>query len=162
MAEKFTFYVTSDHIRKNTIINDNVDSELITSMIRKSQDLRIDIILGTALTNRVKDAITAGTVTGDTHTLLNDYIAPTLTEWCLFETIPYISMQAMNIGIVRKSSDNSESASLEDVVWLRKNIRSTCEYYSQRLSDYLCANPELYPEYADWSEDDDSIKPNGT
>tara|TARA_R110001583_G_scaffold35622_11_gene118343 strand:- start:675 stop:968 length:294 start_codon:yes stop_codon:yes gene_type:complete len=54
----------------------------------------------------------------------------------------------MNKDIVRKISETSTAASLEDIKFMREIVQNTAEYYAQRLVDYLKNNTALYAEYS--------------
>ena len=155
-------FVTSQYIRDNSVINDNVDSELITPWISKAQDKYIEPIMGTALMNRVKASITAGTVSGDTKILLDDHIQKTLREWVIYEALPFLNYKITNKAVSKKDSENSTASDLDEVSYLRGNVRDTAEYYSQRLTNYLKANTDIFPEYLNPGDDCDTIRPNNT
>jgi hypothetical protein len=53
----------------------------------------------------------------------------------------------MNKDLVRKISEQSSAASLEDLKYLRNIVLNTAEYYAERLVDWLRNNSDKYPEY---------------
>ncbi len=53
----------------------------------------------------------------------------------------------MNKDLVRKISETSSPASLEDLKFIRNIVLNTAEYYAQRLVDWLKNNSDKYPEY---------------
>ena len=54
----------------------------------------------------------------------------------------------MNKDIVRKISETSTPASLEDIKYMRNIIQNTAEYYATRMVDYLRNNNDLFTEYS--------------
>lgn len=54
----------------------------------------------------------------------------------------------MNKDIVRKLSETSTGATLEDIKYLRNVVLNTAEFYTKRLVDYLRHNNSSYPEYS--------------
>jgi len=54
----------------------------------------------------------------------------------------------MNKDIVRKISETSSAATLDDIKYLRNIVRDTAEYYATRMVDYISNNTDKYPEYS--------------
>lgn len=161
MAE--IYFISPNYLRDNGVINANVDSRLLSPFIMRSQRIRIEPILGTDLMNRVKTSIMVegNNITGDTKTLLENYIKPCLREWVVYDALPFLNYKLTNKSVAKKSSDNSEPSDLDELKYLRNNIRDVAEFLSQRVTDFLRANPNKYPEYLSNSDIDD-IYPNST
>jgi ABC-type iron transport system FetAB ATPase subunit len=156
-------FISTDYMKQNSVINDNVDDELIIPSIIKSQDLYIEPILGTDLMNRLKTDIsgTSGQVAGLYKTLLDEYVQKTVREWATYEATINLNYKYTNKSVALKSSDNSTPSTIEEIIYLREQIRNTAEYYSQRITAYLCANSSLFPEYTS-NNDSDDIRPNSS
>lgn len=137
MANNNTYMVSSQYIKDNTIINNNTDNELIDPFILQAQNTRIERILGTALFNDIITNIQSGTITGLNKTLLDNYILPSLIQWVVYESMPYLLMKITNKSITKKSSDNSTPVEINDMKYLRENVMSTAQYYDTRMVQYL-------------------------
>lgn len=157
----YVLFITTQYLKDNTVINDNLDSELLEPFIVQSQDKYIEPILGTDLYNKLKSDITGSSVSGVYKTLLDEYVQKTLIHWALYEAMPFLNYKLTNKAVSKKDSDNSEPADLDEVKYLRQGIRDTAEYFSQRITDYLCANSTSFPEYTS-NNDLDDIRPNST
>lgn len=147
-------FVSEDTIKKSTTINGNVDVELLLPYIKVAQDIHIHQLLGTDLYDKIQNEITAGTLTGAYKSFTDDYIQPVLIHYSLYECLPFLSYKIMNKDIVRKISEQSTPASLEDIKYIREIVKNTAEYYATRLVDYLCNNNHLFPEYTTNSNGD--------
>lgn len=156
-----TIFITTQYLKDNTVINSNVDQELLQPYIEIAQDVRIEPILGTDLYNKLKSDIEGSTITGNYKILLDDYVQKCLAQWSLYEGLPFLEYKLTNKSVSKKSSDNSTPSDLDEIKYLRQGIRDIAEYFSQRISDYLCANQSLFPEYTSNSDSDD-IHPNST
>ena len=141
-------FISEDKLKKSTTINGNVDVELLLPYIKVSQDTRIHEILGTDLYNKLQADITASTLTGAYQTLVDDYIQDCLVHYALYEAMPFLSFKIMNKDIVRKTSETSTAASLEDIKYLRNIVLNTAEWYAKRLVEYLCNNTSSFSEYS--------------
>ena len=160
MPNNKVLMLTADYYKRNSVVNLNVDEELLHPQIIKAQNLRIEKILGTNLFDTVLTEIDAQSYTARIITLLEDYIQPALVEWVTYTALPYLNYKITNKSISKKSSDNSEPSDLNEVNYLRQNIRDDAEYYSERMTKFLEANTDTYPEYLEGNADCDDIKPS--
>ena len=161
MATNKVLFLSVDYLRDNTVINGNVDSEILEPYILLAQNVHIEAVVGTKLYNSIIANIEADTLAGVDKTLVDDYIQPALVQWSLYEALPFINYKLTNKSIATKSSDNSEAVELDELHYLRTAVRDVAEYMSERATKYLKANETLYPLYYDNVECDE-IKPNKT
>lgn len=69
-----TLITTTSQIKDLTNISDNIDVELLEPHLLIAQQMYIEPILGQALYNDILSKIENNQLTGDTLTLVNDYI----------------------------------------------------------------------------------------
>ena len=150
---------TADYYKRNSVVNLNVDNELIHPQIVKAQNMNIERVLGSDLFNLVLTEIESGVVSARVITLLEDYIQPALVEWVTYTALPYLNYKFTNKSIAKKDSDNSSASDLNEINFLRQDIRDDAEYLSERITKYLEANLTLFPEYHNGNSDCDDIKP---
>tara|TARA_R110000782_G_scaffold71112_1_gene142704 strand:+ start:117 stop:632 length:516 start_codon:yes stop_codon:yes gene_type:complete len=160
MPNNKVLMLTADYYKRNSVVNLNVDEELLHPQIIKAQNMRIEKILGTNLFDTVLTEIDAQSYTARIITLLEDYIQPALVEWVTYTALPYLNYKITNKSISKKSSDNSEPSDLNEVNYLRQNIRDDAEYYSERITKFLESNKDIYTEYINGNTDCDDIKPS--
>lgn len=152
--------MTADYYKRNSVVQLNVDEELIHPQIIKAQNLNIERVLGTNLFDVLLSEVSTGTVSARMVSLLEEYIQPALVEWVTYSGLLYFNYKITNKAVVKKSSDNSEASSLNEVNFLRQSVRDDAEYYTDRLAKYLCANEVLYPEYIEGNINDNDISPS--
>jgi hypothetical protein len=70
-----------------------------------------------------------------------------------------LSYQFYNKGLLRKSGENTENPSMQDLIDVANRYRSRGEFYRQRMIKYLKQNNTLYPEYLNFGSGIDSIRP---
>ena len=143
-----SIFISEDKLKSSSTINGNVDAELLKPYLKVAQDLHIHPILGTDLYNAIQDGIENSNLTANESALLNNYIADALTQWTLYEALPFLSYKIMNADIVRKAGENSQSASKDEITFLRDIVRNTAEFYTERLIDYIKNNTASFPEYS--------------
>jgi hypothetical protein len=138
-------FIDTNYIYRFTIIETNVDADLIQKFIWKGQDLNIQSAVGQNLyTKLINDC---PNFTGQYLTLVRDYIQPCLAEWVVYHSLPFINFRLTNKAVSQKSSDNSQPSTVDDIRWLRDQVRNNAEFYSERIKDYIRNNPSDFPEY---------------
>ena len=153
-------FISETFLKDNTLLHENIDFKYLRPVVLMCQDIHIQHKIGTTLYDELKAQITASSLTTANETLLEDYIQPALVEWVTYSSILYFNYKITNKAVVKKSSDNSEASSLNEVNFLRQSIRDDAEYYTDRLAKYLCANEVLFPEYIEGNINDDDIVPS--
>ncbi|QDP49141.1 MAG: hypothetical protein Unbinned706contig1001_20 [Prokaryotic dsDNA virus sp.] len=151
--------ITADYYKRNSVVNLNVDEELIHPQIIKAQNMNIERVLGSNLFNTLLEQVSLSNVEPRMVTLLEDYIQPALVEWVTYTALPYFNFKITNKSVAKKSSDNSTPSELNEVNFLRQDIRDDAEYLSDRLTKYLQASLDVFPEYDTNNSDYDDIKP---
>jgi hypothetical protein len=147
----YVLFISQQKLAESTAINLNVDTELLLPYVRQAQKLYVEPKLGTDLTQKLKDLITAGTI-GDVanaayKTLLEDYIGDMLPNWAFYHAVPFLRFKIENGNIYSKTSETGNSLSTEEAQHLREEIRNTSEYYTERMIDYVTNNLSSFPEY---------------
>ena len=104
-------FISEDYVKNNSIIDDNVDMKLILPSIRDCQELRVHPILGTPLYEDLKSKITLGSLTANDTKLLDDYIAPCMLQWTIYECsvsmlFKYRNASTKTSSIFIKKNDN--------------------------------------------------------
>lgn len=153
-------FISADTIKERSGLHYNVDEKLIKPEIKTSQDMYILPALGSALYDRLQDGISCNNLTCDEKTLLDDYVADTLVNYVLSELPQGLSFQFYNKGLVRKSSDNTDIPSMQDLIDIANRYRARAEFYKQRLIKYLKQNQTLYPLYLNFGSGIDAIQPD--
>jgi radical SAM superfamily enzyme YgiQ (UPF0313 family) len=152
-------FISENYVKNNSLIDENVDVRLILPSIRDSQELRIHPILGTPLYEDLKTKISGGTLTADDITLLDNYIAPSMLQWTMYECSASMLFKYRNKSVGTKSSENSQPIDFQDLQFLRDEWKNKAEERDKRLINYLCENDNLYPKY---KEDSDDLYPKKT
>ncbi len=161
-----TLLVSETTLKQQTVINDNVDYCYIMPSIVKAQDIGLQPLIGTVLYRRLLGMVQHDLLTETYRVLLDEYITPYLCnkvaeeiQWALFAKI-------RNNGIVTSQDNQTQQLSISDCEYLRKKYQYDADFYGRRLTDYLHANTNLFPEYlqretcADIKADDEAYKTN--
>ena len=149
MAIQHTLYISSTRIKKDTALGGSVDDNLIMPYILLAQDMYILPILGTDLDTKLKADIQAGSLAGDYKTLVEDYLQKSLVQFAFAELLPFLRLRMVNnAAVVMGATDQSSSASYDELRPLMDRAKDAAEFYRQRMIDYLRNNTSSFPEYS--------------
>jgi hypothetical protein len=151
-------FITTTDLKKRSIISGNLDPDKIVQFIEVAQDTHIQNYLGGKLYKKMQTLITGDTINqagnADYKTLLDDYIKPMLIWFAQSDYIPFAAFQISNGGVYKHRSENSDTASMEEVNMLARRALETAEFYTRRFMDHMDHFSYLYPEYLESSNED--------
>lgn len=148
----YVLFISEQKLKDSTAINLNVDDNLLLFGVREAQKLYVETALGTDLTQKLKDLITAGTIGNAGNeaykTLVDDYIGDMLGGYSLYHILPYLRFKVENGNIYSKTSETGNPLTTEEAQHLREEILNTASYYRERLIDYVRNNTSSFPEFS--------------
>ena len=149
MAYTNILFISENTLKAESIVQQNVDSQLLTPFVSVAQTLHIEPLLGIPLTEELKNVISSGSsaITGTYETILVGYIQPAMVYYTLYEASPFSSIKWTNKSLSRKSSDNSDPIDLVELQKFRSMILNSAEAYKARLKAYLEQNSRPFPNY---------------
>ena len=151
-------FINRTDLVRNSIIDGNVDTNKFLYFIKLAQTIHIQNYLGTDLYKEFETMITAGTLTvadnSNHYNLMINYIQPMLIWFAQVDYIPFAAYQIKNGGVYKHTSENSQSATKEELDYLVAKAREYADYYTRRFIDYMNFNNNLFPTYNSNSNDD--------
>ena len=151
-------FITVNDIKRNSIISGNVDPDKIIQFAKVAQDTHIQNYLGGKLYNKLQAIIADGTITDASNSnyknLLDTYVNKMLIWFAQADYIPFASLQIGNGGVFKHRSENSETASMDEVNMLSRRALETAEFYTRRFMDHMDSYSYLYPEYISSTNDE--------
>ena len=149
MAIQHTLFISSTRLKKDTALGGSVDDNLIMPYILLAQDMNILPVLGTDLYEKLKSDIQGSSLTGDYKTLMETYIQPALVQFSFSTLAPYLRLRFSNSSVVvMGATDQSSSASYDDLKPVMDTATDAAEFYRQRCIDYLRNNTSSFSEYS--------------
>jgi hypothetical protein len=85
-----------------------------------------------------------------------------LLWWTLFEGVDVFTYKFRNKGILKETSEVSQTIGVDEVKRLMDSFRNKAEYYSERVTKFLYENQDTYPLINDAGSGVDTIHPNAT
>jgi len=144
----YVLFISEDKLKDSTAINGNVDVDFLLPYVKVAQKIYVETKLGTDLYDKLQSEITAGTLTGDYRTLVDDYIGDMLVQWAFYECIPFLRFKIQNGNIYSKTSETGNSLSETEASSLREEVRNSAEYFTERMILYITNNLTSFPEYS--------------
>ncbi len=151
-------FISIELLRQSTVIQDNVDSDILLPSIYRAHDVNLQTALGTTFYDRLKEGVVNDDLNADEITLINKYIQNMMIEWAFYYAIPDINYKMTNKAISEENSEFSNTSALSTVKYLRNDQRDLAEFYTKRLVTYLCDYENLFPEYNNPDENENLRK----
>ncbi len=155
-------FINVNTIKERSALHSNVDDKLILPEILTAQDMYILPALGSALYDRLQNGIDNNNLTTDEVDLLDNFITNALVYYTLSELPVGLSYQFYNKGLIRKTSDNTDTPNMQDLIDVANRYRTRAEFYTQRLIKHLkqvSSTSDKFQEYVNYGSGVDIIKP---
>lgn len=148
--------INEELFKENSPIKEDTVISKFVPYIRIAQKLYIERILGTPLTNELKQQIQAASLpdaTGEEISPANRAlilkIAPALSFYAVYQGLPFHWASIVNKGLTKRNSENSDAVNADDLAQLRRWIKDDAEELGRTLSDYLHTCKDSYPLWND-------------
>ena len=136
-----------NYIFANTIIDGNLDASFINKFIDGAQRKNIQGIIGEYLYNKITNDLFNNVLIDPYLSLVENYIQICLAQYTVYNAFPFINWHLTNKGVSTKSSEFSQPAEMEAIVYLRQEILSDAQFLAEQIKHQIVNNPQLYPEY---------------
>lgn len=146
MAE--ILFINDQYIKKYTQVNGSVDPNLLYPSIILAQEKYLMPYLGTSLYNKLKDDIENNTLAGNYQILMDNYVRRVVLWAMMVEVLPYLTYKIDNGSLVQRSAEESDSIDDGILKEFMDRSQANADFYRGLLTDYLCANSSLFPEYS--------------
>lgn len=144
-------FITTKDLKQRSIISGNLDPDRLTQFIEVAQDTHIQNYLGGKLYKKLQEIIIDGTLSDAANVnykfILDTYIKSMLIWFAQADYIPFAAFQISNGGVFKHRSENSDTASMDEVNMLARRATETAEFYTRRFMDYMDHYSYLFPEY---------------
>lgn len=160
------FLIDETTLKSDTPLGDNVASENIRPAIETAQDIYLQQLIGSELLDRLYSDIANDKLEGHYKELVDEHVTNYLKYKVLSEiTIP-LAYKYRNAGVVQANGDHYQQTTLRDAQLVSSHYDLRANFYAERMSKFLCANSDKFPEYkstrdnADIKANPDSYKTN--
>ncbi len=138
--------LSEQRLKEDSLVNNNVDSMYIFPAIQTAQEIGLQPLLGTKLYNKLLDVVENG---GEDQyfTLLDKYVIPYLEMKVMADIQIPLAYKVRNAGLVQNTSENTTLPTLQETQYIVEYYENKAAFYANRMSDYIIANSNEYPEY---------------
>lgn len=144
-----TTFLTLEYLQEITPISQALGSQtdLLLPFCEIGESLHVYDILSISLKDSLITMIENQTLSGDSLTLVEQYIVPCSAWFAFYEASIFIIYRAEAKGLTKKFSENSQALDRQEFANYRQSILDKANFYSNRLTAYLEANQDKYPLY---------------
>ena len=139
--------VTVEQLKALTSISETMDCELLQPHLLIAQQLYVAPVLGDALYNDILSQFDANTISGNTTTLLDEYITPAIGFASWFSSAPFLAYKTQRSGIQSLASPDNTPVTTEELSLYIARVENYMDFYLSRLQKYLDDNETLFPLY---------------
>lgn len=163
MAEiKDTLLVSPNTIKRDSMVNYNVEEKDVCYAIRNAQEIYLKEIIGCRLLKKLKELVynSINEIEPNIDSeecaiyneLLYDYVVPYLTYKTQVEMVDTITFNMRNIGVSKDSDINIQTQQDNVLNALKMRLETFVNEAANYLSKYLCKYKSDYPELSEESE----------
>jgi len=151
-------FISREDLVRNTLISGSLDVDKFIQFIKIAQVIHVQNFTGTKLYDAISNMIINNTLTQADNPnylkLVTDYIQPMLIQYAMVEYLPFAAYTVGNGGVYKHTSETSVSVDKLEVDYLIEKSRKLAEYYTERFTDYMIYNQNLFPEYTTNNQSD--------
>lgn len=151
MANETVLLVSEQRMIDWTSLDNNIRMDILTPAILNAQSVYVQDSLGSPFYNRLLEGVKNNDLTTDEETFLRDLIGPMLMQYALYLLLPNLKYKYVEKGILSGSSEETSDTTLEELQYLRTTALDLAQFYDERLKEYLCDYPSLFPIYRSWN-----------
>ena len=151
-------FISREDLVRNTLISGSLDIDKFIQFINIAQVIHVQNFTGTKLYDAISNMIINNTLTvGDNPNYLKlvvDFLQPMLIQYAMVEYLPFAAYTVGNGGVYKHTSETSVSVDKLEVDFLIEKSRKLADYYTDRFTDYMIYNQNLFPEYTTNTQSD--------
>ena len=155
----YTPWITQQYLKTITPISTNIDVNEIANHIETATYINIRELLGKNLYEDINTKFVSGTFSA-IETELFDILKQTLAYRATWLAIPFLGIKIRSKGVVRLNDEFAQSASLDDMKYLRNELNNRSEYFENRVQEFLCQFSVDFPLYTNDTNPRNQIYPN--
>ena len=142
--------ISEDTLKTHSSLNKNVWADNLSSVIKATQDVDLQRILGPCLYKKVLELVENGGIRNTKYsiykTLLDEYITDYLIYQTLVNLIPEISTKITNMGLVISNDEHVQNVTQGERDLVMGQYQKYADAYCKMMQDFLKENRDSFPE----------------
>lgn len=139
--------ISEEYLKRWTNISEFCDIAQLRPWFKVSEEIFVTELVGQNLYLRLKQGVEVEDLNADELELL-ELIKPALAYNIAWRATPFIATQIRPAGVIKTVNPQIQPATEKEVANLQIQIKSVCDFYTQRIIQYLCDNSSKFPQYA--------------
>lgn len=148
--ERALTFTSAKRIKTESYLDSNVSDDAIRVALLYIQDLIIERVLGTCLTDQLRELICSGQISDNRYRyykeLLDSYLYPIFSYGVQAELPIPLGFKNRNQGMVQPQGDSFEQTALADIQYISKFYRNRMDFYMKRAMDFVLCNRHHFRE----------------
>jgi hypothetical protein len=140
-------FVSETWLKNNTAISGNLDILELLPFVQEAQDQYVQDLTGSSLYETLKTAVVGASLSADQTALMN-LIRPALAWYSVYKALPFLNWKLKAKAVLRGNGEGVEPAALDEIRYLREEVKQNAQFHSQRVVDYLAKNCSKFPDYS--------------
>ena len=128
------FLISINTLKKNYLIDENLEDGYIFPIITKCQDFIIEKLVKKELYETLINGILTDSLTAKNEFIIKEYIQP-IIGWYVCSEVFFITAYKM-----KNSGEDVENQKYKEVIQIANKYLKDSEAYQSRLKEYFCDN----------------------
>ncbi len=140
-------FIDDNYLKSYTPLGKNLDADEIYPFVQESQDIYIQDVLGTPLYDDLTWELYSGITYSTVERTLVDICSKSLAYWTVYLALPHLAIKIRNIGVARTAGENTQQSTMEELKYLREEMKNLAEFWQTRVVNFLCDKSIEFPLY---------------
>ena len=136
-------------IKEVSNISDNLAGKFLLPSLREAQDVKLKMILGDALLQRIKAILKAGSIDSSANSWYKKLLDESqyyLAYSTIVEIINKVSYKIGNAGVKITNDENLQAASQDEIIKQQYYYQAKADAYCIQLQGWILENRSHFPE----------------
>lgn len=154
MAATFSaLFIDDEYLKTYTPLGKSIDVDEIYPFVQEAQDVYTQDLLGTPLYDDLVYKLYAGITYSTIERALVDICSKSLAYWTVYMALPHLGIKVRNLGVSRPQADNAQTSTIEELKYIREEMKNLAEFWNTRAVNFLCDQSINFPLYNAASSD---------
>lgn len=146
-------FIDDVYLKDYTPLGKSIDIDEIFPFVSDAQDVYTQDVLGTPLYNDLVNKLYTGVTYSAIEMQLVDLCSKALSYWTIYTALPTLAIKIRNIGVARTQGENTQQSTMEELKYIREEMKNLGEFFNTRIVNFLCDNSISFPLYNAASDD---------
>lgn len=137
-------WISQQYLKSFTPLNANIDVSEVVNHVESAQLIYTREILGKNLYDHMTNALITASFSAREQELY-EIMQPAIAYRAAEIAVPFLSIKLRSKGAVRLRDEFAEPASLDDMKYIRHELKNRAEYFETRAKDFLCLYSPDFP-----------------